>query len=108
LTQLASFVDWFGWDGFYRYVTADDAKQGLRTLAEGGVPPRFVIMDYGWQQIESDNKPDPSVVVQEGAQFESRLTGIKENSKFQSKKQHETKKTRIHDEAPGTLPGGAR
>jgi raffinose synthase len=91
-TQLPSFVDWFGWctwDAFYTDVTADDAKQGLRTLAEGGAPPRFLIIDDGWQQIESDNKPDPSVVVQEGAQFASRLTGIKENSKFQSKKQHE-------------------
>ncbi|XBI25543.1 hypothetical protein VPH35_050459 [Triticum aestivum] len=86
--KVPSFVDWFGWctwDAFYTDVTADGVKQGLRSLAEGGVPPRFLIIDDGWQQIGSENKEDPSVAVQEGAQFASRLTGIKENTKFQSK-----------------------
>ncbi|VAH57941.1 unnamed protein product [Triticum turgidum subsp. durum] len=85
--RLPSFVDWFGWctwDAFYTDVTADGVKQGLRSLAEGGVPPRFLIIDDGWQQIGSENKEDPGVAVQEGAQFASRLTGIKENTKFQS------------------------
>ncbi|EMS68043.1 putative galactinol--sucrose galactosyltransferase 2 [Triticum urartu] len=85
--KLPSFVDWFGWctwDAFYTDVTADGVKQGLRSLAEGGVPPRFLIIDDGWQQIGSENKEDPGVAVQEGAQFASRLTGIKENTKFQS------------------------
>ncbi|TQE07544.1 hypothetical protein C1H46_006864 [Malus baccata] len=45
-------------------------------------PPRFLIVDDGWQQIENKDK-DSGVVVQEGAQFASRLTGIKENKKFQ-------------------------
>jgi len=91
--KLPSFVDRFGWctwDAFYTDVTADGVKQGLRSLAEGGAPPRFLIIDDGWQQIGSDKKEDPSVSVQEGAQFASRLTGIKENTKFQSKKQEET------------------
>jgi raffinose synthase len=92
--QLPSFVDWFGWctwDAFYTDVTADGVKQGLRSLEEGGAPPRFLIIDDGWQQIGSEDKEegDPSVSVQEGAQFASRLTGIKENSKFQSHKQEE-------------------
>ncbi|XP_037404532.1 probable galactinol--sucrose galactosyltransferase 2 [Triticum dicoccoides] len=85
--KLPSFVDWFGWctwDAFYTDVTADGVKQGLRSLAEGGVPPRFLIIDDGWQQIGSENKEDPGVAVQEGAQFASRLIGIKENTKFQS------------------------
>ncbi|CAM0884170.1 unnamed protein product [Alopecurus aequalis] len=91
--KLPSFVDWFGWctwDAFYTDVTADGVKQGLRSLAEGGAPPRFLIIDDGWQQIGSENKEDPSVSVQEGAQFASRLTGIKENTKFQSEKQEDT------------------
>uniref|UniRef100_M8CEM6 galactinol--sucrose galactosyltransferase n=1 Tax=Aegilops tauschii TaxID=37682 RepID=M8CEM6_AEGTA len=81
--KVPSFVDWFGWctwDAFYTDVTADGVKQGLRSLAEGGAPPRFLIIDDGWQQIGSENKEDPSVAVQEGAQFASRLTGIKENT----------------------------
>ncbi|KAB2608268.1 galactinol--sucrose galactosyltransferase 2 [Pyrus ussuriensis x Pyrus communis] len=63
--KLPSFLDWFGWCTW-----------------DGGTPPRFLIVDDGWQQIENKDK-DSGVVVQEGAQFASRLTGIKENEKFQ-------------------------
>uniref|UniRef100_A0A0E0LIE5 galactinol--sucrose galactosyltransferase n=1 Tax=Oryza punctata TaxID=4537 RepID=A0A0E0LIE5_ORYPU len=93
--KMPSFLDWFGWctwDAFYTDVTADGVKQGLRSLANGGAPPRFLIVDDGWQQIgteEDDKNKDtdehPAVAVQEGAQFASRLTGIKENAKFQNK-----------------------
>uniref|UniRef100_A0A0D9W0H1 galactinol--sucrose galactosyltransferase n=1 Tax=Leersia perrieri TaxID=77586 RepID=A0A0D9W0H1_9ORYZ len=88
--KLPSFLDWFGWctwDAFYTDVTAEGVKQGLKSLAEGGTPPRFLIIDDGWQQIGSENKEEAdNAVVQEGAQFASRLTGIKENSKFQKEK----------------------
>ncbi|TQD80640.1 hypothetical protein C1H46_033819 [Malus baccata] len=83
--KLPSFLDWFGWctwDAFYTDVTAEGVDQGLKSLSEGGTPPRFLIVDDGWQQIENKDK-DSGVVVQEGAQFASRLTGIKENEKFQ-------------------------
>ncbi|GJN22924.1 hypothetical protein PR202_gb10533 [Eleusine coracana subsp. coracana] len=94
--KLPSFVDWFGWctwDAFYTDVTAEGVKQGLESLAEGGTPPRFLIIDDGWQQIGSENKEDANnVTVQEGAQFASRLTGIKENAKFQkNQNQNQTK-----------------
>ncbi|KAG6743850.1 hypothetical protein POTOM_052553 [Populus tomentosa] len=84
--KLPSFLDWFGWctwDAFYTDVTAEGVEEGLESLSEGGTPPRFLIIDDGWQQIENKAKEDANVVVQEGAQFASRLTGIKENSKFQ-------------------------
>ncbi|KAK8667539.1 hypothetical protein V6N13_007688 [Hibiscus sabdariffa] len=88
--KLPSFLDWFGWctwDAFYTDVTAEGVEEGLRSLSEGGTPPRFLIIDDGWQQIE--NKPkDSDCVVQEGAQFASRLTGIKENAKFQKNNQN--------------------
>lgn len=94
--KLPSFLDWFGWctwDAFYTDVTADGVKQGLRSLADGGAPPRFLIIDDGWQQIgtentdkEEDDQSGGAVAVQEGAQFASRLTGIKENTKFQNTK----------------------
>lgn len=86
--KLPSFLDWFGWctwDAFYTDVTAEGVEQGLKSLSEGGTPPRFLIIDDGWQQIESKAK-DPGCVVQEGAQFATMLTGIKENAKFQKKK----------------------
>ncbi|XP_047317130.1 probable galactinol--sucrose galactosyltransferase 2 [Impatiens glandulifera] len=78
--KLPSFLDWFGWctwDAFYTDVTAEGVEVGLKSLSGGSSPPRFLIIDDGWQQIDS------SSVVQEGAQFANRLTGIKENEKFQ-------------------------
>ncbi|KAL0453092.1 UNVERIFIED_CONTAM: putative galactinol--sucrose galactosyltransferase 2 [Sesamum latifolium] len=83
--KLPAFLDWFGWctwDAFYTDVTAEGVEEGLKSLSEGGAPPRFLIIDDGWQQIGSEVKEDPNCVVQEGAQFANRLTGIKENVKF--------------------------
>ncbi|XP_021893363.1 probable galactinol--sucrose galactosyltransferase 2 [Carica papaya] len=88
--KLPSFLDWFGWctwDAFYTDVTAEGVEEGLKSLSEGGIPPRFLIIDDGWQQIEKKER-DANCVVQEGAQFASRLTGIKENSKFQKNNQN--------------------
>lgn len=82
---MPSFLDWFGWctwDAFYTDVTAEGVDEGLKILSEGDTPPRFVIIDDGWQQIGSE-VTDPRTTVQEGAQFASRLTGIKEKQKFQ-------------------------
>ncbi|XP_068636562.1 probable galactinol--sucrose galactosyltransferase 2 isoform X1 [Aristolochia californica] len=93
--KLPSFVDWFGWctwDAFYADVTAEGVDEGLKSLSEGGVPPRFLIIDDGWQQIGNEAK-DSGCVVQEGAQFANRLTGIKENAKFQ--------KDETNDKVPG-------
>ncbi|KAL8041463.1 hypothetical protein ABFX02_10G167000 [Erythranthe guttata] len=84
--KLPAILDWFGWctwDAFYTDVTAEGVDEGLKSLSEGGAPPRFLIIDDGWQQIGNEVKEDPNCVVQEGAQFANRLTGIKENAKFQ-------------------------
>ncbi|XP_068644033.1 probable galactinol--sucrose galactosyltransferase 2 [Aristolochia californica] len=93
--KLPSFVDWFGWctwDAFYTDVTAEGVDDGLKSLSEGGVPPRFLIIDDGWQQIGNEAK-ESGCAVQEGAQFANRLTGIKENDKFQ--------KNGTNDKVPG-------
>ncbi|CAA2956492.1 probable galactinol--sucrose galactosyltransferase 2 isoform X2 [Olea europaea subsp. europaea] len=90
--KLPSFLDWFGWctwDAFYTDVTAEGVEEGLKSLSEGGTPPRFLIIDDGWQQIGSEVKEDTNCIVQEGAQFANRLTGIKENTKFQKNKKNE-------------------
>ncbi|CAD5180362.1 unnamed protein product [Musa acuminata subsp. malaccensis] len=82
--KLPGVVDYFGWctwDAFYQDVTQEGVEAGLRSLTTGGAPPRFVIIDDGWQSVGSDQsseepeKPSPLL----------RLTGIKENGKFQSK-----------------------
>ncbi|CAI9754819.1 unnamed protein product [Fraxinus pennsylvanica] len=90
--KLPSLLDWFGWctwDAFYTDVTAEGVEEGLKSLSDGGTPPRFLIIDDGWQQIGSEVKEDTNCIVQEGAQFANRLTGIKENTKFQKNKKNE-------------------
>ncbi|XP_015898991.3 probable galactinol--sucrose galactosyltransferase 2 [Ziziphus jujuba] len=89
--KMPAFLDWFGWctwDAFYTDVTSEGVEEGLKSLSMGGTPPRFLIIDDGWQEIENKSK-DSDCVVQEGAQFATRLTGIKENSKFQKNGQNE-------------------
>ncbi|CAL5079214.1 unnamed protein product [Urochloa decumbens] len=99
--KLPSFLDWLGWctwDAFYTDVTPAGVKQGLHSLSKAGAPPRFLIIDDGWQQIADDDTPaGPNIAVQEGAQFASRLTGIKENAKF-----HPTSNSGEPPAAPGS------
>lgn len=45
------------------------------SLSQGGTPPRFLIIDDGWQQITSGNK-DANCVVQEGAQLDIYLFSL--------------------------------
>ncbi|XP_073148587.1 probable galactinol--sucrose galactosyltransferase 2 isoform X2 [Henckelia pumila] len=79
-------LDWFGWctwDAFYKDVNPLGIKQGLESFSEGGCPPKFLIIDDGWQdtlnEFENDGEPLAS-----GTQFASRLVDFRESSKFMS------------------------
>ncbi|PWA45249.1 raffinose synthase family protein [Artemisia annua] len=81
--NLPGILDYFGWctwDAFYQDVTQEGVESGLKSLVEGGTPAKFVIIDDGWQSIGIDDKK------MEDSQQEPlmRLTGIKENEKFQN------------------------
>lgn len=55
--KLPGIVDYFGWctwDAFYQDVTQEGVEAGLESLAAGGTPPKFVIIDDGWQSVGSD------------------------------------------------------
>jgi raffinose synthase len=47
---------WCTWDAFYSRVSAQGLHQGLESLVEGGVPPRFLIIDDGWQNTDVDKR----------------------------------------------------
>lgn len=82
--KLPSIVDYFGWctwDAFYQDVTQEGVEAGFESLTAGGAPPGFVIIDDGWQSVELDQK---QVETQQQPPLQ-RLTGIKENAKFQNK-----------------------
>ncbi|XP_041999074.1 probable galactinol--sucrose galactosyltransferase 6 [Salvia splendens] len=81
--KLPGIVDCFGWctwDAFYQEVTQEGVEAGLESLEAGGTPPKFVIIDDGWQSVGSDKKED-----EKEEQGLLRLTGIKENDKFKKK-----------------------
>ncbi len=52
---LPEFMDEFGWctwDAFYQEVTPENVRQGLESFAAGGIIPRLLILDDGWQSME--------------------------------------------------------
>lgn len=70
---VPDFVDLFGWctwDAFYQEVSADKVVAGLAGFAAGGVRPRFVILDDGWQAVTR------------APTGETRLTGFGTNERF--------------------------
>ncbi|GAB2289183.1 Probable galactinol--sucrose galactosyltransferase 6 [Dionaea muscipula] len=84
--KLPGIVDYFGWctwDAFYKEVNQEGVEAGLASLTAGGAPSKFVIIDDGWQSVEGDPVPDQNYKDQQP--LIQRLTGIKENQKFQKK-----------------------
>ncbi|XP_022717869.1 probable galactinol--sucrose galactosyltransferase 1 [Durio zibethinus] len=83
--KMPDILNWFGWctwDAFYTNVTAEGLKLGLESLEKGGTPPKFVIIDDGWQTVGMD----PTGIEYRSdctANFANRLIDIKENHKFQ-------------------------
>jgi raffinose synthase len=71
--EVPDFVDQFGWctwDAFYRSVCRNDVRRGLESFRQGGVEPRFMILDDGWQSTTDDTN-------------EGRLTSFSANGKFE-------------------------
>ncbi|KAL9266268.1 putative galactinol--sucrose galactosyltransferase 2, partial [Drosera capensis] len=82
--KVPEHLDWFGWctwDAFYQNVTPQGIREGLESFSEGGVRPKFLIIDDGWQDTFNEfvKEGEPP---KEGVQFATRLVDIKENSKF--------------------------
>ncbi|KAI5674635.1 hypothetical protein M9H77_14999 [Catharanthus roseus] len=83
--KMPDMLNWFGWctwDAFYTDVTAEGVKQGLESFEKGGISPKFVIIDDGWQTVEMD-PTGFAKLADNTANFANRLTNIKENHKFQ-------------------------
>jgi Alpha-galactosidase len=70
---VPDFVDGFGWctwDAFYHEVSPEGVRSGLEALARGGVSPRLVVLDDGWQSTRK---------MESG---EERLVALEPNAKF--------------------------
>ncbi|MES1186192.1 MAG: Sip1-related alpha-galactosidase [Myxococcales bacterium] len=70
LPKLVDYFGWCTWDAFYQDVSQTKVEQGLASFREGGVSPRWLILDDGWQTVRA----------REGAA--ARLTGFAANDKF--------------------------
>ncbi|CAO2162904.1 unnamed protein product [Urochloa humidicola] len=83
--KMPDILNWFGWctwDAFYTNVTAEGVKEGLQSFGKGGVSPKFIIIDDGWQSVAMD-PVEIACLADNSANFANRLTHIKENYKFQ-------------------------
>ena len=70
LPDFADLFGWCTWDAFYREVTADKVRTGLASFAAGGIEPRFLILDDGWQSTKVESTG------------EERLTSLEANAQF--------------------------
>ncbi|GFP99042.1 probable galactinol--sucrose galactosyltransferase 2 [Phtheirospermum japonicum] len=86
--KVPAHLDWFGWctwDAFYTDVSANGIKDGLQSFKDGGICPKFLIIDDGWQETKNEYQKEGEPLI-EGTQYAIRLTDIKENSKFTGSK----------------------
>eukprot|EP00249_Psilotum_nudum_P004283 c17816_g1_i2 orf=567-2501(+) len=89
--KMPGILDYFGWctwDAFYTDVSAEGIREGLKSLEVGGTPARFLIIDDGWQSVETSQQKNIAVEVTAGTQLAKRLNHIKENYKFQMGGKH--------------------
>uniref|UniRef100_J3LYY4 galactinol--sucrose galactosyltransferase n=1 Tax=Oryza brachyantha TaxID=4533 RepID=J3LYY4_ORYBR len=82
--EIPANLDWFGWctwDAFYKAVNPAGIERGLKSLCEGGAPPKFLIIDDGWQDTINEFKEEDEALVEQTV-FAERLVDVMENDKF--------------------------
>lgn len=82
---LVNKFGWCTWDAFYLTVEPKGVWQGVKEFSEGGLSPRFIIIDDGWQSINFDGenpKEDAENLVLGGTQMTARLYKLEEGNKF--------------------------
>ncbi|KAL1190854.1 putative galactinol--sucrose galactosyltransferase 4 [Cardamine amara subsp. amara] len=90
--KLPNIVDKFGWCTWdASYLTVDPATiwTGVKEFEDGGICPKFVIIDDGWQSINFDGEEvdkDAENLVLGGEQMTARLHSFKEAKKFRNYK----------------------
>lgn len=89
---LPDFVDKFGWctwDAFYKDVSAHKLRDGLASFAQVGVPPRWLVLDDGWQQWQrGSGGEDRLQSFEANERFEGDLTALVHTAKTQFGIQH--------------------
>ncbi|KAK9995198.1 hypothetical protein SO802_024901 [Lithocarpus litseifolius] len=87
--NIVNKFGWCTWDAFYLTVEPAGIWHGVNDFVEGGVSPRFLIIDDGWQSINLDGenpKEDTKNLVLGGTQMTARLHRLDECEKFRKYK----------------------
>ncbi|KAA0057808.1 putative galactinol--sucrose galactosyltransferase 2 isoform X1 [Cucumis melo var. makuwa] len=96
--KTPSHLDLFGWctwDAFYTDVNPQGIKEGLQSFSAGGVSPKFLIIDDGWQETINEYRKEGEPDI-EGIQFATRLADIKENKKFRGSGSDDSLQELVH------------
>ncbi|XP_047170675.1 stachyose synthase isoform X1 [Vigna umbellata] len=83
--RIVDKFGWCTWDAFYLTVNPVGVWHGLKDFSEGGVAPRFVVIDDGWQSVNFDDEDpneDAKNLVLGGEQMTARLHRFEEGDKF--------------------------
>ncbi|KAL6968650.1 Tethering factor for nuclear proteasome sts1 [Sarracenia purpurea var. burkii] len=86
---LVDKFGWCTWDAFYLTVDPAGVWHGVKEFADGGLSPRFIIIDDGWQSINIDGQnpeEDAENLVLGGTQMTARLHRLDEGKKFRNYK----------------------
>ncbi|CAI9781055.1 unnamed protein product [Fraxinus pennsylvanica] len=83
--SLINKFGWCTWDAFYLTVEPTGIWHGVKEFSDGGLSPRFLIIDDGWQSINFDGQnpnEDAKNLVLGGTQMTARLHRFDECEKF--------------------------
>ncbi|KAG7023090.1 putative galactinol--sucrose galactosyltransferase 2 [Cucurbita argyrosperma subsp. argyrosperma] len=96
--KIPSHLDLFGWctwDAFYTDVNPQGIKEGLRSFSDGGISPKFLIIDDGWQETVNEYRKEGEPDIK-WIQFATRLSDIKENKKFRGSGSDDSLQELVH------------
>ncbi len=54
----AKYLGWCTWDAFYTELDEQGVLDGLKSFQEGGIQPKFMILDDGWLDVENTQLKD--------------------------------------------------
>ncbi|XP_073298519.1 stachyose synthase-like [Primulina huaijiensis] len=86
---LVDKFGWCTWDAFYLTVEPAGIWHGIQEFADGGLTPRFLIINDGWQSISKDGEDptkDTRNLVRGGTQMIARFHRFDECEKFRKYK----------------------
>jgi raffinose synthase len=84
LPDFAELFGWCTWDAFYKDVSPDKVRDGLAAFDRGGVRPRLLILDDGWQTWErAESGEDRLTSLEPNGRFDGDLSALISDAKEQ-------------------------